>query len=208
MSAPIHDRSTERMLDAATTLFAERGFEVSMAQIARRARVPPQQLRRRFGGKRGLVDAVIARLFASRWKTRWDALLAERSIPLQQRLVRFYTEYRRNTDRTSSRLWNRAGLMGVHASGRFSSKLAERVLVPIARELRREAKLPAPEARPITKAEIELVQMLHGAVAFPNIRRHVYGMDVHGPLGELIAMMVRVWLPGARAEIRRLNTRR
>ena len=50
-----------------------------------------------------------------------------------------------------------------------------------------------------------LVQMLHGAIAFPHTRSHIFDMDVHGRLPELVAMMVRVWLPGAIAEVRRLT---
>lgn len=47
--------------------------------------------------------------------------------------------------------------------------------------------------------------MLHGAIAFPHTRSHIFGMQVHGRLDALVAMMVRVWLPGAISEIRRLN---
>jgi hypothetical protein len=46
--------------------------------------------------------------------------------------------------------------------------------------------------------------MLHGAIAFPHTRSYIFDMDVHGRLPGLIAMMVRVWLPGAIEECRRL----
>lgn len=193
----------QRILNAATDLWSEHGFEVPLAKIARRARVTPAQLRRHFPTRKTLADRVMADLFAGRWKPEWDALLADRAIPLETRIVRFYTEYRSRTTRTGSRLWTRAGLMGLHASGNFSATLAKRILDPVVRALRHEAGLP--DGAPVTGAERELAQMLHGAIAFPNSRRFIYGMDVHGELPELIAMIVRVWLPGARAEIRALN---
>jgi len=47
--------------------------------------------------------------------------------------------------------------------------------------------------------------MLHGAIAFPHTRSYIFDMDVHGRLPRLIAMMVRVWLPGAIEECRRFS---
>jgi AcrR family transcriptional regulator len=47
----------ERVLEAARALFAERGLEVPMRAIARRAGVGPATLYRRFPSKQALVDA-------------------------------------------------------------------------------------------------------------------------------------------------------
>ena len=49
--------------------------------------------------------------------------------------------------------------------------------------------------------------MLHGAIAFPHTRAHIFDMRVRGTLRQLVPMMVRVWLPGAIAEMRRLHRR-
>ena len=61
--------------------------------------------------------------------------------------------------------------------------------------------------RTVTGEEIELAQVLHGAIAFPHTRSHLFGMDVHGTLKEIVPMAVRVWLPGAKVEVRRLCRR-
>lgn len=149
-----------------------------------------------------MAKAVLARLFAGRWQAEWDALLVDRSVSLEVRLTRFYTEYRGKITRTEARLWTRAGLLGMHGSA-FSRTLEKRILVPVARELRHEAGVATKRA--VSKREIELVQMLHGAIAFPHTRSHIFDMNVYGRLPVLIAMMVRVWLPGALAEIKRLT---
>jgi len=154
--------------------------------------------------RRRLREQVLARLFAGRWKPQWDALLVDQTLPLEKRLTRFYAEYRGRVTRVEARLWTRAGLLGMHGPA-FSRTLERRILVPVARELRREAGVAS--RRAVSREEIELVQMLHGAIAFPHTRRHIFDMDVHGRLPELIAMMVRVWLPGAIAESKRLTTR-
>jgi hypothetical protein len=141
-------------------------------------------------------------LFAGRWRPEWEALLVDRSVPLEKRLSRFYAEYRGKITRSEARLWTRAGLLGMHGP-KFSRTLEKRILVPVARELRHEAGVKS--KRPVSKKEIELVQMLHGAIAFPHTRRYIFDMDVYGRLPELVAMMVRVWLPGAIQETRRLT---
>jgi hypothetical protein len=170
-----------RVLDAAAKRYAEHGFTM-----------PP-----------ALRKQVFDRHFTGRWKPEWEALLADRRWPLGKRLTRFYSEYRGNITRAGARMWNRAGLEGFHTKGNFSATLEARILKPVALELRHEAGVRS--KRPVSRAEIELVQMLHGAIAFPHTRSHIYGMAVYGRLPDLVAMMVRVWLPGAVAESRRLR---
>ena len=50
----------DRVLEAARALFSERGLEVPMREIARRAQVGPATLYRRFPTKQALVDAAFA----------------------------------------------------------------------------------------------------------------------------------------------------
>jgi hypothetical protein len=155
-----------------------------------------------FDRRQGVRKRVLAQLFAGRWKSEWDALLVDRGLPLGERLSRFYTEYRGSIDRTQARLWTRAGLLGLHGPA-FSRRLEKRILVPVARELRHEAGVAS--RRAVSTKEIELVQMLHGAIAFPHTRSHIFDMNVYGRLPDLVAMMVRVWLPGALREVQRLT---
>lgn len=187
-----------KIIAAAARLYAEDGFEVPLSRIARAARVPEARLRR-IGNLR---EQVLAQLFAGRWQPQWDALLVDRRIPLAERLTRFYSQYRGKIRRGEARLWTRAGLLGMHGP-RFSRTLEKRILVPVARELRHEAGVRSKRA--VSAREIELVQMLHGAIAFPHTRSYIFDMDVQGRLPELVSMMVRVWLPGAIKECTRLT---
>jgi AcrR family transcriptional regulator len=196
------DAAEERILDAAWRLYAEDGLEVPLARIARAAKVSPAVMNKNFKSQKALVDRVFKRLFAARWKTEWETLLVNRKIPLEKRLARFFIEYRGNIDRSNARLWTRAGLLGLHKSGNFSATLAKRILGPMIQELRHDAGLPA--KRTVSAKELEVAMVVHAAFAFPHTRSFIFGMDVHGSLEELVPMMVRVWLPGAKAELRRL----
>ncbi len=195
-----------RIVDAAWRLYAEDGLDVPLSRIALAARVTPAAMKRAVPSRNALIDRVFKRLFEARWKPEWEALLVDRKIPLEKRLSRFFTEYRGNIDRLNARLWTRAGLMGLHASGNFSATLAKRILGPMIQELRHDAGLP-PKKTPTGK-ELEVAMVVHAAIAFPHTRKFIFGMDVHGSLEELVPMMVRVWMPGAKAELRRLNGRR
>lgn len=201
------DSADRRILAAAAKLYAEHGFDVAPSRIARAARVSPAALARRYPRADALRKRVFAWRFGARWKPAWSALLVDRRLPLEKRLARFYTEYRANIDRAGARLWTRAGLLGMHRSQDFSGTLAERILHPVARELRHEAGVGGRATRRVSGREEELVQVLHGAIAFPHTRSHVFDMRVIGTLRQLVPMMVRVWLPGAKAEMRRLHRR-
>lgn len=201
------DAAGQRILAAAAHLYAEHGFDVAPARIARAARVTPAALARRYPDADALRKGVFAWRFGARWKQSWNDLLVDRRLPLEKRLARFYVEYRGNIDRTGGRLWTRAGLLGMHRDQDFSSTLVERILGPIARELRHEAGVGARAPRRISAREEELVQVLHGAISFPHTRAHIFDMRVRGTLRQLVPMMVRVWLPGAIAEMRRLHRR-
>lgn len=201
-------RETERrIVRAAEVLFADRGFDVTWTDLAAAANVPPAVVRRYFRNKSLLVDKVFARLAARRWRPEWEAMLANRTAPLERRLIRFFTEYTTHAPRTSTRLAMRAALSDglANAKAAFDAALARRALLPIVRELRHDAGLPTPEERHILAGELELVHMICGAVTYPNVRLHIFDVPVHGNLAELVAMMVRTWLPGARAEIVRLH---
>jgi AcrR family transcriptional regulator len=54
------EENRERVLDAARAAFAERGLEVPMREVARRAGVGPATLYRRFPTKQALVDEAFA----------------------------------------------------------------------------------------------------------------------------------------------------
>jgi AcrR family transcriptional regulator len=97
-------------------------------------------LYRYFPSKQALIERGPRRVLRRQSLGRgWDTLLADRKLPLVERLVRFYEAYRRRSSAVSIKLWVQAGLSGAHVAGRYSGKLTRRVLAPIIRELRREA---------------------------------------------------------------------
>lgn len=196
----------DAIVQAASELFAERGFDVSTRDIASRLGVTQALLYRYFPSKEALIDRVVAvRFGGDRSNPDWDVLLADRTLPLAERLIRFYEAYRRRSKPASIKLWMQASLRGAHVAGRYSGTLTRRVLAPIIRELRHEAGLAGFRERGLMRGERELAMMLHGSLVFINIRRHIYRMPMPDNLDDLVALQVRAFVPGALAELRRLH---
>src|SRR5438270_12707284 len=107
-----------RIVRAAEALLAERGFEVTWAEIAAAADLPPAIIRRYFRNKSLLAAKVLARLVSRRWRSEWDALLANRAAPLERRLIRFFAQYATHSGRIATRLTMRTALSPMHASSR------------------------------------------------------------------------------------------
>lgn len=194
------------ILQAAAELFAERGFGASTREIAARLGVTQALLYRYFPSKQALIDRVIsARFGGERWNPDWDTLLADHTLPLEERLIRFYEAYRRRSKPASLKLWVQASLKGAQVAGRYSGTLTRRVLAPIIRELRHEAGLAGFAERGFMRGERELAMVLHGGLVFINIRKHIYRMPMPENLDDLLALHIRTFIPGALSELRRLH---
>jgi hypothetical protein len=100
----------------------------------------------------------------------------------------------------------RAGLDGLAQPARRGAMLTAALLEPVVAALRREAGLPEPAHAPLLHCERELAMALHGGVMFLAVRKHVYRMPLPDDLDDLVALQVRLWLPGALEEIRRLHS--
>lgn len=189
------------ILDAAAELFAEDGFSGSTREIARRLGVTQALLYRYFPSKDALITATLERAFADRWENGWDQLLADESVPLVDRLTQFYVAYAQGMSRLRLRLWVQSALAGQDFARRYGFRLSLKILMPIARGLRRLAGID-PDSRPMTLGERELAMILHGGIAFLMIRKYVYGMDLPDPLDDLVKLQVDTWTQGAIPRVR------
>jgi AcrR family transcriptional regulator len=194
-----------KIVEAASTLFAEVGLDASTRELAKRLGVTQALLYRYFPSKQGLIERVFEHAIGWPEGRAIDPALQDRSRTLELRLIEFYQGYLARVSFTSMRLFVRAGLDGRNLARRFSVPLTERLLVPVIEELRHAAGLPGSDVRPLMRGERELAMALHGAVVFLGIRKHVYGMPMPDDLSDLVALQVRAYLPGALEELRRLH---
>lgn len=197
----------EQILAEASRFFAEFGFSGTTHALADRLGIRQALLYRYFDTKDALVEAVFHRVSAGRWSQDYPAILAERARSLEDRLVDVYRMHRQEDDGLGLRLFVRAALDRFPVPPARGATLTGSIILPLAAELRHEARLPDLDRVPLLAGERELVMMLHGAVMFRGIRQHVYGADLGEGEEEILRLYVRTFLAGARETLRGLHKR-
>lgn len=165
------DQRRKEFIQKSIKLFAEEGFESSTRELARRLGVTQPLLYRYFPSKRDLISAVYDEVFVSRWQPEWEALIADRSRPLRDRLIEFYNTY---TDAIFHPDWIRiylySGLKGDDINAQYMKLVVRRILRPIIAEVHHAAGHPARAAKP---EEIDLAWITHGGVFYFGVK-HVF----------------------------------
>ena len=165
----------EEFLQKAIEFFAEEGFSSSTRELAKRLDVTQPLLYRYFASKDELIAEVYETVYVRRWNSDWDTMLADRSVPLKERLETFYAAY---TDVVFQRDWMRiflfAGLKGGAINRKYIDRVRTRILEPILREYRHTKGLGADE---ITDPEVELAWSIHGGIYYHGVRTVIYGQE-------------------------------
>ncbi|WP_412529923.1 TetR/AcrR family transcriptional regulator [Burkholderia lata] len=194
-----------QIVEKAVEHFATHGFSGSTRELARQIGVTQPLLYRYFPSKEALIDRVYDEVYT--WNPDWEKLIADRSVPLQQRLVAFYRSYAQTILR---REWIRtfifAGLSREGFNTRYLSRLRERVFLPVLRELRHAYDLTAPASEAQRNAEIELVWSLHASIFYLGVRKWVYGLPVPDDLDAEIERQVDAFLNGTPAALQRVTS--
>lgn len=93
-SLPPYRIASERILDAATSVFAREGFDrANMDVIAAEAEATKPTLYARFGSKEGLFEAAVEREYEVRKARLFDAYADGDAVPFRQRLHRWSSAY-------------------------------------------------------------------------------------------------------------------
>lgn len=192
----------ERLIvDEAIRFFAEVGFEGQTRALAQRLGVTQPLLYRYFPDKEALIERVYQEVFEGGWDPAWDAVLADRSRPLADRLRELYRLYTlENFTYERVRLFMFAGLKDRAIASRYLAFLREHLFIPLAREVRAAAGLD-PNA-PLSEREIEAAAGLHGAIGYVGLRRWVYQTEVEVDVSEAIAVLIDAFVAGAPAAAR------
>ncbi|MDF3084304.1 TetR/AcrR family transcriptional regulator [Burkholderia sola] len=192
-----------QIVEKAVEHFATHGFSGSTRELARQIGVTQPLLYRYFPSKEALIDRVYDEVYT--WDPAWEKLIADRSVPLQQRLVAFYRSYAQTILR---REWIRtfifAGLSREGFNTRYLSRLRERVFLPVLRELRHAYDIATPASEAQRNAEIELVWSLHASIFYLGVRKWVYGLPVPDDLDAEIERQIDAFLNGTPAALQRV----
>ncbi|WP_372623702.1 TetR/AcrR family transcriptional regulator [Falsiroseomonas sp.] len=179
----------EQIVAAAVCYFAEVGLGGTTRDLAQRAGVTQALLYRYFSSKAELVEAVFERVFLGRLAPHWIAELRDRTMPLPDRLCRFYSQY---TAAIFTYEWMRifmwAGLAGEALNRRYLSHVGDSLLAPMAEEIA--------AAGPYRAPDMEEMWALHGGIVYLGIRRFIYQLPTPDDTAPVIEQSVRRFLAG------------
>lgn len=178
----------EQILCAAVAWFAEVGFTGTTRELARRAGVTQALLYKYFASKAELTEAVFQRVYLGRLDARWIGEIRDRSLPIHDRLCRFYRQY---TAAIFTYEWMRifmwAGLAGDALNRRYLGHVGESLLAPMA------AEIAAATGR---APSMEDMWNLHGGIVYIGIRRFIYHLPTPADPGPAIEAAVGRFLSG------------
>lgn len=203
-SAPVTVRLTgaereKHIAQEAVRFFAEVGFGGDTRELAKRLGVTQSLLYKYFPSKEALINRVFEEVYLGRWNPFWESVVRDRSIPLEERLTRLYIEYAKIAlTRDWVRIFMFSGLRGEDINRRYLDILRERILVPIAIELRYELGLPSIDEIPLKSNELELVWSINARVFYFGQRQWIFDVPIEDDLDDLIRMTIEHFMAGAR----------
>lgn len=189
----------QAIVEEAVRFFAEVGFGGDTRQLAQRLGVTQSLMYKYFPNKAALIDRVYEEVYLGRWNPFWEAVIRDRSLTLEERLVRLYTEYAQAAlTRDWVRIFMFSGLRGEQINRKYLGILRTRILEPVAEELRHELGLPGVAKVPLGTAEIELVWSINARIFYFGQRRWIFDVPLEAPLDEMIVLTIRHFMAGAR----------
>lgn len=204
---PPEDRRRE-IIEEATRYFAEVGLNGGTLALAKRLGITQPLLYKYFPTKEALIETVFERLFPGHWDPRWETLLGDRSIPMRERLKRFYRDFATAVlTYEHVRLFLFSGLANWPYNSRYYDILVERIFSLIVRGLRAECDPDGAanlEDWPVSEEELELVQSLHAAIYHIRFRNWLHNPPLRGDILKLVDAKVDFFMDGADTAMRRL----
>ena len=198
------DRDRE-IVQAAVAFFAEVGFDGDTRELARRLGVTQSLIFRYFPTKAALIERVYQEVYVGRWNPYWEAIIADRDIPLESRLLRLYKDYARVALTYDwVRIFMFSGLRGEDINTRYLNFLRNRVLAPIAAELRAELGLPGFDRVPLMEEEVELVWGINARVFYLGQRLWIFNSPLVLDLDTIIEQTIASFMHGAKEIVPRL----
>ena len=195
------DRDRE-IAAAAVAFFAEVGFDGDTRELARRLGVTQSLIFRYFPSKAALIERVYQEVYVGRWNPYWETIIADRTVPLQDRLIRLYKDYSRvSLTYDWVRIFMFSGLKGEDINTRYLKFLKSRILEPIAIEIRAELGLPTPEELPLKIAEVELAWGINSRIFYLGQRKWIFNMPLEMDIDTIIEYTIITYLSGARTVV-------
>lgn len=189
------EKRKDLIVEKAAGLFARSGFSSSLRDLADEAGVSTGLIIKYFGSKEELLNVVFNEIFMSRWEESRLEDLADRSRPLCERLISFYSWFFEITDDYN---WIRSGifsgLMGTDLSRWHFEIQVKRLIDSVARQVVME--FDENPDRALTLRDKEIAWHLHSTFIQYLVRDHVYGRPVDRDKEATVVLVVEMFVGG------------
>jgi len=199
------EQREEQIVQKAIHYFAAHGFSASTHDLAREIGITQPLLYRYFPSKEALVARVFNEVYLSRWNPDWEDWLKDRSLPLRERMTRYYKDYARIILKSEwVRIFVQAGLTREGINSRYLQRMRERIFDVVLAEMHHEYRLAKPTAQQYEE-EIEMVWEIHASIFYLGMRKWVYGLTIPKDVDRIIEQKVAVFLEGAPCVMREMR---
>lgn len=196
----------QMILEGAIIYFAENGFEGRTRDLAEYLGISQSLLYRYFPNMGSLIERIYESVYVGRWNSNWDSIIADRSVPLTERLKSFYKDYHHGINRYDTmRITMFTALRGENIASRYFGRVRERLIQPIVEEIRHTYGMKSTEEMPVHALEEELVYGLHGMVIYSCLREHVFNLPTQDPESLLIDIYVDNFVAGVEDSFKRVH---
>ena len=168
-----------QIVEGAIAFFSEHGLDGQLRDLARQLGITHTLLYHYFPTKQALIERVYTEIFEGRWKPQWEVLLDDKTLDVETKLTRFYSDYAKVILQSDwVRIFVFSGLSDRYITDRYFALLRKKLFPRLVRETRKYRGVSS-RSKP-TGRELELLLGLHGNVFYMGIRRWIYGQAVHG----------------------------
>jgi AcrR family transcriptional regulator len=188
-----------QILAQAADYFAEYGLTAHTRGLADACGISQRLLYRVFPTKAALLEEVYRTAILGAFRREWLPPLRDRSVPVRERLCRFYQAYHAGVlTRSWMRLFLYASLAEADMAPNYIGDIVTSLLDTIVEEVAHEQSIALPADKPFLN---EVGWTLHGAVSHLAIRRHLYRASRHVPVEHVVELHVTAFVDGFRGMI-------
>lgn len=196
----------KQILDFAITFVARNGLNFTTRQLADALGISQPLLYRYFKNRDELLKKIYDEVYLSRWDENWNVQLADRSVPIRDRLVRYLKAYTAAIlDERWIRIFIASALEDPQISNRYLGLLHESTFPLIYREVAAEADVALPAGVEFEELAREIVWGFHSSFFYLGVRKYIYRNKIPQDLGPIIEVRVDVFVSGLSATMKRME---
>jgi len=196
----------QQILEFAIDFVAQRGLRFTTRELADALGVSQPLLYRYFKNRDDLLQKIYDEVYLKRWDPAWNAQLADRSLSIRDRLVRYLRAYTEAIlDERWIRIFIASALEDPQITKKYLGLLHETTFPLIFAEVAAEAGVSAPTGLQADELAIEIVWGFHSSFFYMGVRKYIYRNEIPDDLDLIIRARVDVFVSGLVESMPRLG---